>query len=354
LRTKNPKGLNTITDYKPEIDSLKGILITLIVVGHNYWFSEFYPIAFATLYNFHVVSFLLLPVLTLKANYSLSKLSNQVFRLTIPHVFFFLVLSALYFTLYVEKTPERIDVWLGYLQTAAVFQNEGFLKQATGFRHLWFLPAMITMLVFLYIYFRGNDWFKGLFILFALVLHITIGNLDSSILIYFPWGSSLIIYIIFPALIIYRCSKLIQWRWYSDLIVISLFMFLTIICYKKHLFTGLAGDIQMPGLENISRIIFHDLVLIISFFGIFRIAYYLRNSFLTDVGRYSLQIFLFQPLIWQLFWQFGGHRLEADTGISRIILVLSSIATTMGTTFLLSRYLVSLKIGNAVFPRNFT
>ena len=54
------KGASSAPD-RAVVDAFKGILISLIVLGHNTLFFAACPLCFNVLYNFHVACFLLLP-----------------------------------------------------------------------------------------------------------------------------------------------------------------------------------------------------------------------------------------------------------------------------------------------------
>ncbi len=336
--------------YLPEIDGFKGILIALIVLGHNPWYAKYYPLAHALLYNFHVACFLLFPALTINDRTSPGRLKNRLVRLLVPQFIFFTLLAALYFVLYVEKQPEDMILWVSKLPIALVFMNEAMVNQVAGFRFLWFLPALVIMLGLLALYVFCNPIQRKIYFLIAMIIHFFGGVFDPSELAYFPWSSGLVLYLLLPTILIYHVNSWVRWSLYLDILVITLFCLLTAICYSNLLFYGMAGDIKILSPHNFPKIIFHDLVLITSFFGVLRLGYYFQHALFPLLGRYSLQIFLLHPLLWQGFWMMGGSGLSVNSEVGKALLVSLSFIITLGLTFVLARYLMSLKISQLLFP----
>ena len=67
----------------------KGILIALVVLGHNRVLSAASPELFSSLYNFHVGSFLLLPFFAAGKGFGRSWLADRAVRYLVPHLVFF-------------------------------------------------------------------------------------------------------------------------------------------------------------------------------------------------------------------------------------------------------------------------
>ena len=119
---------------KTEYDAFKGVLICLIVLGHNTVFSSSYPLAFNSLYNFHVASFLLLPFLFFGSSVGKFQFTDRVVRYLVPHFFFFVLACAAYFTLFVGNSGPEIAEWVRSVALAILLGSEGIYNAACGFR----------------------------------------------------------------------------------------------------------------------------------------------------------------------------------------------------------------------------
>lgn len=149
---------NTISLNREESTALKGLLILLIILGHNATFTIALPGSFGYLYTFHVQSFFILPFLY--NNYDNTKhisfkdcfVKNFV-RLYYPYILFFLILSLLCYitngnSIDINKLIDLKDDYnIPYLIDAIFTGNYYLIDFFTGFQHLWFLPVMFSMSV---------------------------------------------------------------------------------------------------------------------------------------------------------------------------------------------------------------
>lgn len=163
---------------------LKGVLILLIVIGHNHYLMEAHnniPWVKDWLYSFHVHAFLWLPFLYGTKLLKVNSVIKSFKRLFIPYTLFFIVLIIMHF--FLNHTFDfKLNVW------AYVSGSKTLLRDALGMEYLWFLPTMFAVLVLKSMY----DTFKYgwiilvisicLYILFSLYL---VRNSDSK---YFPIG----------------------------------------------------------------------------------------------------------------------------------------------------------------------
>ena len=176
------KNTNTIHLNREESAALKGLLILLIILGHNATFTNALPGSFGYLYTFHVQSFFILPFLY--DNYDNTKhisfkdcfVKNFV-RLYYPFILFFLILSLFCYisngnNIDINKLIDfKNDYCVFYLINTIFTGNYYLIDFFTGFQHLWFLPVMFSMSVIKESLYKTKS-FKYIVILLGFISYI--------------------------------------------------------------------------------------------------------------------------------------------------------------------------------------
>lgn len=128
---------------RPDSLALKGLLILLIVLGHNSILMDSYmgrPNAlYYFLYHFHVYCFLILPFLYNIPDTSKTRFAKDFFHLYKPYTFLFIILI-IYNYLFTH------NLCLEGIFCAYVSGNEPILKKYLGASFPWFLPTMFSLL----------------------------------------------------------------------------------------------------------------------------------------------------------------------------------------------------------------
>ena len=145
---------NVITLNRNESNAIKGLLIFLIVLGHNAVFTKSIPSSFEYLYTFHVQTFFILPFLYgTKSKSLIDSFSKNFVRLYYPFLLFFTLLSILWLFAQgrIADANSVSDLDLSYSGKvlyfiSAIFTGNYFLiDYFSGFQFLWFLPVMFSM-----------------------------------------------------------------------------------------------------------------------------------------------------------------------------------------------------------------
>lgn len=133
-----------------ESDFIKGILIILIIVGHNYYIIHglnFHNSLKDFLYAFHIHSFFYLPVLYNVPDFSFYRVKKDFIRLFTPYTIFFIIL--LICNIFIHNyNYNLLESFWGYLSGSS-----NLLSIVTGTQFLWFLPAMFSFLIIRNLYF---------------------------------------------------------------------------------------------------------------------------------------------------------------------------------------------------------
>ena len=165
MRTKD---LNLVSDYIDRSSSniIKGILICLIIIGHNYILTDALPGLFNDLYSFHVFIFFILPCFYQQTSITYLKTFKRSFKLLVYYLIFFIVLVTAYHYMY--------EVDFSFSNTLASFLKGGHmsLDAVTGYQYLWFLPAfLITMLIYDLYHIISNRW-KIVFCILSFIVYL--------------------------------------------------------------------------------------------------------------------------------------------------------------------------------------
>lgn len=134
-------------------NGIKGLLIFLIILGHNSLITSLYPELMTYLYSFHIQSFFILPFLYPHKDLTKKRIIDYFVRFYLPYFFFLIIFIiihniASYFGIIpdnVSKLSKGIDNYWGSLFLMVLNGNAYLIDYYTGFQFLWFLPVMFSM-----------------------------------------------------------------------------------------------------------------------------------------------------------------------------------------------------------------
>lgn len=148
---------------------IKGILIFLIILGHNMCFTI--PLekwgAMTYLYSFHIQGFFILPFLYGSKLITKDSVIKNVIRLYWPYFILATILMIGYgvYTHFANFTGENIA-------KLYLCGSEEILRTMCGYAALWFLPAMLFTLILKDIFYQSNMVVKCVLILISALLNI--------------------------------------------------------------------------------------------------------------------------------------------------------------------------------------
>lgn len=179
---------------RDESNAIKGVLISLIILGHNMFFTyatdEIQCMGY--LYCFHIQAFFLLPFLYPLRPGSRERVLNHLIRYYVPFFLFLIVLSLLR-----SFAGHEIEWWK--MPLSALFGGGVLIREFAGNQLLWFLPAMFFTVLLKEWYQVGGQQLRRI-LLFCGVVCITgkiiapslsgkAAELSEAILY---WGSNLL------------------------------------------------------------------------------------------------------------------------------------------------------------------
>jgi len=135
--------------------AIKGVLMLLIMLGHNHILAPIGGPLFSYLYNFHIFGFFILPFLyNKKQPLNINIFINNFVKIWVPYIVFFLCCYLIYHILILKNKIYLIEILYGILNA-----NERTIKDITGFGFLWFLPAYFSMSIYMMLFLNTNKYY---------------------------------------------------------------------------------------------------------------------------------------------------------------------------------------------------
>lgn len=322
---------------KQAIDAFKGILILLIVLGHNNFFSKYYPLGFNVLYNFHVACFLILPFLREDSSIKLKDFTDKAVRYFVPHTVFFALACIAYYVLTLRNTTSIGSAIMSAL-AALLLSTQAQYKSVTGMNLFWFLPAIFILIAILAWYRHTSSRNKIITIAFTLLVHFFIGLLPKSGSEFLPWSAGTVLFLFPLGLLIAAITKIYKndpKLYLAASLAFPIFIYISLSTGSF----GISNGENQHSIRNPVELIFHDFYLICAFLALLGIAEYIRIPVLSFIGRRSLFIFLTHTMIWQAI-MFTGIASWLLTSINSPIFMTSAafiltVAIALGSCLLL-------------------
>lgn len=122
----------------------KGLWVLLVALGHAFWAWHHVPQVQDWLYQFHVIAFLLLPMMRDEPRLGLNKLVDRAVRYLAPLVPIVAITMPL--APHFQVTPPW-PTRLGHLGLGLLTGHPTWWKSVSGFEYLWFLPTLLGLTV---------------------------------------------------------------------------------------------------------------------------------------------------------------------------------------------------------------
>ena len=329
-----------MSDPSTTIDKIKGILIVLIVVGHNVLITSAVPDLYRVLYCFHVGGFFLLSACLSRHPADRGKLVDKCFRYFVPYVLFLSLYTILASVMMAgERGPG--DTLREFLVSLALPTGRS-VKASSGVLMLWFLPGLICFTIFDTLQRRLGPR-AGIAI--TAVCHGAIGCLRSEWLAGVPWFMPAAGFMLLPAAVAREL-------WVRDARIARFVpAFLLALLFGGWVWgAGFFCDFSMsavPGIDSPARLLAVDGLLLSAFFAIRGLP--LPRSaerLFAALGRDSLSIYLFHTLVFYTLLRLIPERLSGGLAGGMVI-----AAATIAIAWSLGRCISSLPwLKRIVFP----
>lgn len=342
----SPSPAMTTCPPRASTDAMKGVLIVLVIFGHagNFWADA--SAAIVTIKFFHVACFLLLPFIYPVRRFSWAFMRDRLVRYYVPFLWFTLAYGVVfYMTLY--KGP--LSGWLALLPPALLIANAPQIDSATGMQALWFLPALIT--VVLSVALLIGRWQVNAWVLTgcAFALHAGIGLLDQSMKQALPFGLANVAYLFFLGCVLRLICTTLRKSW---LVWAGIFLLSAAASYVTGAHIKFPV-IYLPSIAAPAEMLIQDTLIIAAFMALLLNPYLCRSRTLQYLGQRSLAIYLIHlPFVFAAY-------LAAREFTSAEMSALSVIAVLGIFTFALAGALACIIVSEkipllqrVVFPRD--
>lgn len=281
--------------------AIKGLLIFLIVLGHNmiftYYLEPFQGMGY--LYCFHIQSFFILPFLYGSKPLSKNRIVNYFIRLYWPYIILTILMSVGYYTIYLKNGFD----FKGVLRMC-VTGDVNLIKQYCGIQIFWFMPAMFSLFVLKDYYYYSSRIAKSILLLLScsanVFLFLAMYNgyyykISSNIQSYLPFGIYMgVSYLIFGVSVRWIIFRLLTKNRNISIYLMILFFICSIIYFLNvrlmHLYTVLIL------LKIIMPVVF---MLILWYYS----NYFVKNRIWEKLGDKTFPIYLLHPFIgYVLYW----------------------------------------------------
>ena len=336
--------------------AIRGLLIVMVVLGHDRLLFETIPFYFAAIYFWHVLGFFFLAYGRPRGSVAAASIPDRLARYLVPFVVFAVPLAAVQL-IAGPLSANRV----GTAVAAVTFGSAPLLQLATGLSLLWFLPALagfsIATIVLARLEIRrpGAAWLAPML---ALVAAVAALSLPAGALQYLPLGLGLVGYLLVLAMAHRACLTMLERsRSVVPKITIWAVVIAVLIAEGVAIARGNVVNVSVfvfakPNLTGL--IVLNAVAAVAANVVVFRAAPVLLGSrALQVIGARSLDIFLFHQ-----FFLFPLSLIvrKALPGLSfaglvaaGLAIALAALLLALGTSLLLDR---ASRIRRMIFPKD--
>lgn len=336
--------IDNISVSKEASDAIKGLLIMLVVLGHNSILCSDWSGCAATerlfhwqwLYTFHVYSFFLLPFIYNKNPYRKGNFRKHALRLLYPYAWICAVCTIL--SVVVLGNPFK--GW-GSLMHAVVFGSNRLLDENTGLNFPWFLPAMFSLLLLKDLYYSSRKYVRWILLGIGLAMWTVVvsGCVKFSTLgTYVPFALVPAFRLLPVCLLTVWLTERVQYNFMARGITVSVFVLFSVLLWLFDHYgirTGrMAFYFVMPVAAFLTLLQFRD-----------RLA---KSRLLVALGKISLQIYLYHVIIFNGLLLVVKHFHCPPTLTDGIIVLILTLAVSCLGAWLTTRIPLLRKL---LYPR---
>jgi len=182
------------------LDATKGVLIALIVLGHNQWIMRDLPFIRDALYNWHVFGFFLITFLVpFKSNRS-GFMTDRFVRYMVPFFAFFslTVLASMRNVSNSVEVLEGLKRWF----LGVTVGSADLLDEASGARLYWYLPALTGLTLIRWAAEKCGPAGTYALPLASSLCFLFVGSITPVWLKYTPLGLLVAGYVVLPGLLL--------------------------------------------------------------------------------------------------------------------------------------------------------
>lgn len=333
-----------------EVDATKGLLVLLVVLGHDSVLTERFPRFFTVVYNFHVLAFLLLPFALSAPKFTWRGTTDRAVRYLVPYGVFAVGAAIAY--RWLDGALTSPFVWVQDLLVALVRGDASALKRATGFTAFWFLPALFSLAVLRSLVNSAPATVRSTILILFVATHLTIGAWPWWARYGPPLGSSIALFV-FPlgALVEFLRAPLAK-KGPFVAAGAALGAFTCGLTALRLSSVSNVGALTVFTWKDFDRVLLHDAYALLAFAAALTAGPWLRHvPLLTRLGRDSLAIYLTHLFAIQLYVRVSQAVGAPTTGQMGLLNVATSAVVVVALSMFAAGCLQHDAIRAWVFPR---
>ncbi|MFT3960016.1 acyltransferase family protein [Propionivibrio sp.] len=275
------------------VNCIKALLAFVVAADHNEFFWKLFPTLFEPI-TFPVFGYFLLIFTFGRKIWSKEFIADRCARYLVPYWWALTAASVAYYFMYQRHTnpAESVAAWA----LAAVIGNAPFVKPASGFLMLWFLPSLfgLTCLIALYNTIQTR-WGQSLAVGLAVLAHLLLPLLPRLTMLWIPFGLAIMANVFILGLIWQRLLSVRLPR-YWGLVVAAIFVasYGRLVSVPVHLEMA---TFELAGINAPGTMILQDLA---GMSGVLTIVWLAsltpKFQWLEALGKNSIWIYLFHPV----------------------------------------------------------
>lgn len=278
-----------------DASSIRTLLILTVLADHNAFFRQAAPDLFEPL-TFHVLGFLFFAFTFGKKTWNAEFIADRCARYLIPFWWAVTGASIAFYFMYQRHTDplDSVVPWA----LAALIGNAPFVKPASGFLMLWFLPSLfgLTCLIAFYNSIQAR-WAKNLALILAILAHLFLPLLPRLTMLWLPFGLAIMANVFVLGLIWQRLLKVsLPGFWGPIVAIVFVASYGTLVAGPVHLEIA---TFEVVGANAPVTMILQDIA---GMTGVLTIVWLAglapKFGWMDEVGRNSLWIYLIHPLIY--------------------------------------------------------
>lgn len=286
-------------------NTIKGVLIILIVIGHNSILTKSIDGMFSYLYSFHVMIFFILPWFYKRNPSNIHISISRSAKLYLYYIIVFVVQVVLYNIL--------IEHNFSLIGSLYVFFRGGHhaLKMVTGYEYLWFLPCFCISMIVYDIFCNLSQNGKIIFNILAIIVVLIFINIRYQ-----------------------ACNALIQGVYFASMGAVSVMIYNYVVRYVNK-YVSILLFITMSALLFLKPIHSYIVPLMpfIAFFALWNVGEWLskRIKIFAVIGKLSLFIYLIHPLVFQFLIRVIPMPIDNQIVYGIIILIATLVITIIAS-----------------------
>lgn len=308
--------MNTLEDVlRSSLGRYKALLIILVVLDHSDILRMAAPDLFGPL-TFHVLGFFLLPLLIDRAYLSGAFIADRFVRYYVPFLAVLALSSALYWA-FIRGQGNALQA-ASSLLLAAVLGSAPFVKSASGFLALWFLPALLGMAVVSAAFRMATPRSRLGLASFFLFTHLVMVAANAPWYRWIPLGLAIVANTFVLALFAWRVARstwCYRFRWIFPLVFLVSYGLLVRGGTRLEI-----ADLTLADVRSIRTLLLQDAVGVTGVVGVIIMAGLIRPwRWVEAIGEHSLWIYLIHPFLYIALARIGAF--DGLGTLSRVELV---------------------------------